>query len=425
MKLRHAVAAYVNEDQYLATIGGKLLGLDKTIAEMGLLSCCTLQVVERLRGGGFSSGKGGFGRPVREECVPIKGEWQCRNCLTVRCWPTRNTCFWCGCPRGVDRVASVGQSPGFTVSPLGRVAATRGSTVNPTFWVSPPRAGVGGNLGGKGNGAGRRSPQAAGVGGGVHPVGGLSPRAPSDDLLAPLPVGEVRSSKKVTFSDGGFAEALKAVDLLGSVWVGLGVDLEALRSQVRSPSSTQLSHVAPTGRLLAQEYHKRTKKMEQLQKKLQAWRGRVSRATEELEGAQCALAAMEEEEKLLESEVEDLRRRIAEEREGRMEEREERFSGSMEVTETAVEGGVASKKKVKKIGKGKAPGGKFTGNIFLRKTAKTLSRSDMERIQRTWRLLLDEKRDVTIDEEREGEDLELDAEELAITPVDSPSHSCG
>ena len=39
------------------------------------------------------------------------------------------------------------------------------------------------------------------------------------------------------------------------------------------------------------------------------------------------------------------------EREGRIEEREGRFSGAMEVTETAVEGGVASKKKVKKVGK--------------------------------------------------------------------------
>ena len=89
--------------------------------------------------------------------------------------------------------------------------------------------------------------------------------------------------------------------------------------------------------------------MEQLQKKLQAGRSRVSIATEELEFAQRALAAMEEEEKLLESEVG---------------EREGRFLGAMEVTETAVEGGVASKKKVKKVGKGKALGGKFTGKIF-------------------------------------------------------------
>ena len=73
----------------------------------------------------------------------------------------------------------------------------------------------------------------------------------------------------------------------------------------------------------------------------------------------------------------------------------------------------------------KALGGRFTGKPFLRKLAKTMSRSDMERIQRTWGLLLDEKLDATIDEEREGEDLELDAEELANTPVDSLSHSCG
>ena len=149
------------------------LKLDETIAEMGFLSGSTLQVVERLRGGGFSSGKGGFGRPVREEYVPIPGEWQCRNCLTVRCWPTRNACYRCGCPRGVDRVASEGQSLGFTVGLLGRVAATQGSTVNPTYRVSPPGAGVGGYLGGKGNGAGSRSPQAAGVGGGVPRSQGL------------------------------------------------------------------------------------------------------------------------------------------------------------------------------------------------------------------------------------------------------------
>ena len=121
---------------------------------------------------------------------------------------------------------------------------------------------------------------------------------------------------------------------------------------------------------------------------------------------------------------EDLRRRIAEEREGRIE-REERIVEVMEVTETAVEGGTANKKKVKRVGKEKALGGRFTGKTFLRKMAKTLSRSDMERIQRTLWLLLDEKMDATIDEEREREDLELDAQELANTPVDSPSHSCG
>ena len=51
------------------------------------------------------------------------------------------------------------------------------------------------------------------------------------------------------------------------------------------------------------------------------WAGRVSRATEELESARDALTKMEEEERLLEEEVEDLRRRIAEKREGRIEER--------------------------------------------------------------------------------------------------------
>ena len=44
MKLRHDVAAYVSEDQYLATFG---------VAELGLLSGGTLQVVERLRGEWF------------------------------------------------------------------------------------------------------------------------------------------------------------------------------------------------------------------------------------------------------------------------------------------------------------------------------------------------------------------------------------
>ena len=100
MKLRLAVAAHVSGDQFLATIGGRLLGLDKTVAELGLLSGGTLQVVERLRGGrGFSSGKGGFGRPMRDEYVPIPGEWQCNVCHATRCWGTRNTCYRCGYPR--------------------------------------------------------------------------------------------------------------------------------------------------------------------------------------------------------------------------------------------------------------------------------------------------------------------------------------
>ena len=73
MKLRHAVAAHVTENQYLATNGGRLLGLDKTVAELGLLSGGTLQVVERLRRSGFSSGKRGFGRLMRDEYVPIPG----------------------------------------------------------------------------------------------------------------------------------------------------------------------------------------------------------------------------------------------------------------------------------------------------------------------------------------------------------------
>ena len=319
--------------------------------------------------------------------------------------------------------------PWFHGGSFGSSGCCQGLSVNPSYRVSPPGAGVGGFLGGKGNGAGSRNPQAAGGVVAVPPLGGLSSRAQGGDLPAPLPVGEVRSSRRVTFSDtSGPEEVLKAVDLLGGVLAGLGIDIEALKSKLRSPPYTQQSDVAPTGRLLAQEYHERTKKMEQFQKKFQTGRGRVSRATEEWESARDAVTKMEEEERLFEGEVEDLRRRIAEEREGRIEERERergRVLEVVEVTETAVEGGVANKKKVKRVGKGKALGGRFTGETFLRKMAKTMWRSDMERIQRTWELLLDEKLDATIDEEREGEDLELDAEELANTPVDSPSHSCG
>ena len=162
MKLRHAVAAHVSKDQYLATIGGGLLGPDKTVAELGLLSGGTLQVVGRLRGGGFSTGKGGFGRPARDEYVPFPGEWQCNVCHGTRCWGTRNTCYRCGYPRGADRVVLGATSPGLTVRPLGRVAATRGSAVNPSYRVSTPGAGIGSFSGGKGNGAGVRNPLAAG-----------------------------------------------------------------------------------------------------------------------------------------------------------------------------------------------------------------------------------------------------------------------
>ena len=136
---------------------------------------------------------------------------------------------------------------------------------------------------------------------------------------------------------------------------------------------------------MAQEYHERTKKMEQLHKKLQTGWGSDSSATKELESSRDTLTKMEGEERLLEEEVEDLRRRIAEEREGRIAKREGRVVEVMEVTETAVEGGVTNKKRVKSVGKGKALGSRFTGKTCLRKMAKTMSRSDMERIQRTKR----------------------------------------
>ena len=99
-KLRHAVAAHVAEDQHLATFGGRLLELDKAVAELGLLSGGTLQVVGRLRGSGFSTSKGGFGRLVRDEYVPVPGEWQCNVCHATRCWGARNTYYRCGYPRG-------------------------------------------------------------------------------------------------------------------------------------------------------------------------------------------------------------------------------------------------------------------------------------------------------------------------------------
>ena len=161
--------------------------------------------------------------------MPIPGEPQCGSCHTARCWPTRSTFYRCGCPRGADRVVSEAPSPGFTEGPLGRVAATRTG-------VSPPGAGVGSFSGGKGNGAGSRNHQAAGGVVEVPPLGGLSPRAQGGDLPAPLPVGEVRSSRRVTFSDtSGPDEVLKAVDLLGGVLAGFGIDIEALKSTLRSP----------------------------------------------------------------------------------------------------------------------------------------------------------------------------------------------
>ena len=43
------------------------------------------------------------------------------------------------------------------------------------------------------------------------------PRAQSGEFLAPLPVGEVRSSRNVT---SGPEEVIKAVDLLGGVLAG-------------------------------------------------------------------------------------------------------------------------------------------------------------------------------------------------------------
>ena len=105
--------------------------------------------------------------------------------------------------------------------------------------VSTPGAGVGSFSGGKGNGSGGHNPHAAGGVVEVPPLRGSSPRDQSGELPAPLPVGEVCSSRKVTFSDtSGPEEVIEAVDLLGGVLAGLGIDIEALKSRCAIPPFT-------------------------------------------------------------------------------------------------------------------------------------------------------------------------------------------
>ena len=166
-----------------------------------------MQLVVKLRGGGFSTGKGGFGRPVRDGYVPVPGEWQCNVCHATRCWGTRNTCYKCGCPKGADGIVVLETaSPGLTVGPLGRVAAT---SVNPSDRVSTPGAGVGGFSGGKGVVIPKRR-----------------------EVWLRFTLWEVYFLPRFR---GGGSEVIKAVDLLGGVLAGLGIDIEALKPRCAIP----------------------------------------------------------------------------------------------------------------------------------------------------------------------------------------------
>ena len=85
------------EEGYFATLGGRLLDSNKSVANLGLQQGQEVVFHRRLRGGGFSGGGKGA-REGRANSVAA-GDWTCGNCHQLGCWNARSTCYRCGAPR--------------------------------------------------------------------------------------------------------------------------------------------------------------------------------------------------------------------------------------------------------------------------------------------------------------------------------------
>ena len=85
------------EEGYFATLGGRLLDSNMSVANLGLQQGQEVVFHRRLRGGGFSGGGKGA-REGRANSVAA-GDWTCGNCHQPGCWNARSTCYRCGAPR--------------------------------------------------------------------------------------------------------------------------------------------------------------------------------------------------------------------------------------------------------------------------------------------------------------------------------------
>ena len=85
------------EEGYFATLGGRLLDSNKSVANLGLQQGQEVVFHRRLRGGGFSGGGKGA-REGRANSVAA-GDWTCDICHQPGCWNAKSTCYRCGAPR--------------------------------------------------------------------------------------------------------------------------------------------------------------------------------------------------------------------------------------------------------------------------------------------------------------------------------------
>ena len=85
------------EEGYFATLGGRLLDSNKSVANLGLQQGQEVVFHRRLRGGGFSGGGKGA-REGRANSVAA-GDWTCGICHQPGCWNAKSTCYRCGAPR--------------------------------------------------------------------------------------------------------------------------------------------------------------------------------------------------------------------------------------------------------------------------------------------------------------------------------------
>ena len=305
------------EEGYFATLGGRLLDSNKSVANLGLQQGQEVVFHRRLRGGGFSGGGKGA-REGRANSVAA-GDWTCGNCHQPGCWNARSTCYRCGAPRyqsqGLSGQANSGarDMEGRYQSGVGtgmggyRVIGPNGRDQsyipggNPTQRKGPQPGGKGRNKVGGDTGAGVGV--GFGTGGGVVGGGGRGDNRSAFSWLGggggvgnPLPPGIVPSERdQAQFCVEHLKGLLKDerdLEEFSNFWEG------------RLPAKPEPAPVkTPTEAQRAEVFAQLTKRQDGLARRVKDGQGRVEVAKAKVRQEEAAVEELERELKVVSDQV--------------------------------------------------------------------------------------------------------------------------
>ena len=305
------------EEGYFATLGGRLLDSNKSVANLGLQQGQEVVFHRRLRGGGFSGGGKGA-REGRANSVAA-GDWTCGICHQPGCWNARSTCYRCGAPRyqsqGLSGQANSGarDMEGRYQSGVGtgmggyRVIGPNGRDQsyipggNPTQRKGPQPGGKGRNKVGGDTGAGVGV--GFGTGGGVVGGGGGGDNRSAFSWLGggggvgnPLPPGIVPSERdQAQFCVEHLKGLLKDerdLEEFSNFWEGR-LPAKPVPAPVKTPTEAQRAEV----------FAQLTKRQDGLARRVKDGQGRVEVAKAKVRQEEAAVEELERELKVVSDQV--------------------------------------------------------------------------------------------------------------------------